>query len=184
MEKFVINLSSDEEFIKELIEPLIETEGFELVKIKITKSHANSTILLFLDKLEADQHITVDNLEFLSRYIGDVLLANSEKSPILNTQYNLEVSSPGLDRPLCKLSHFKNALEKKIKVRTNSYNLVGKLLKISNDAIILEDGSQKLDSLQREKSISFNDINSAQIVYEFKVASRKNQKISKVGESQ
>ena len=86
--------------LQALVEPLTEELGYELVRI-ITIGNVNPTVQIMIDRKDGE-NITVDDCAAVSRAVSALL---DEKDPI-DGRYNLEVSSPGLDRPLTKLEHF------------------------------------------------------------------------------
>lgn len=87
--------------LQDLLEPVITGLGYEVVRI-LTIGQKNPTLQIMIDRLDG-KDITVEDCATVSRTISTVL---DEKDPIKD-QYSLEVSSPGLDRPLTKIEHFK-----------------------------------------------------------------------------
>lgn len=87
--------------LQDLLEPVITGLGYEVVRI-LTIGQKNPTLQIMIDRLDG-KDITVEDCATVSRAVSAVL---DEKDPIKD-QYSLEVSSPGLDRPLTKIEHFK-----------------------------------------------------------------------------
>lgn len=87
--------------LQALLEPVITGLGYEVVRI-LTIGQKNPTLQIMIDRLDG-KDITVEDCATVSRAVSAVL---DEKDPIKD-QYSLEVSSPGLDRPLTKIEHFK-----------------------------------------------------------------------------
>ena len=85
--------------LAEIITPVIEDLGFELVRVRLM-SGKETTLQVMADN--ADGGIDVDNLAEISTAISAVL---DVEDPILD-MYTLEVSSPGIDRPLTRLKDF------------------------------------------------------------------------------
>jgi ribosome maturation factor RimP len=83
----------------EIITPVIEDLGFELVRVRLM-SGKNTILQIMADKPEGG--IEVDDLAKITQAIGAVL---DVEDPILD-EYTLEVSSPGIDRPLTRLKDF------------------------------------------------------------------------------
>ena len=94
-----------------LAEPLCLSEGLELVHIEYQREQGGRTLRVYLDKPGG---ITLDDCAGVSRQLGDILDVS------LDTQapYRLEVSSPGLKRPLGKLEDFKRFSGRRARVRT------------------------------------------------------------------
>lgn len=98
--------------LQDLIEPEVEALGFELVRV-LTVGIQNPTLQVMIDRKDGTD-IIVDDCAKVSRRLSDVL---DEKDPI-ESEYSLEVSSPGLDRPLTKPVHFARFAGYEAKVET------------------------------------------------------------------
>lgn len=99
--------------LADMLEPVIEKLGYETVRI-MTIGQANPTLQIMIDKTDGTE-ICVDDCAKVSRALSEVL---DEKDPIAD-KYNLEVSSPGLDRPLTKPVHFKKFAGNEVKIETD-----------------------------------------------------------------
>lgn len=123
-------------YLQDLIEPVVTQKGYELVRV-LTIGQANPTLQVMIDTLDG-RDVTVDDCAVVSRALSDVL---DEKDPIEN-RYSLEVSSPGLDRPLTKLEHFKRFQGYEIKLETedrveNRKRFKGKIKEVSEQNVVL-----------------------------------------------
>ena len=94
-----------------LADPLCQAEGVELVQVEYQREHGGLTLRLYLDKPGG---ITLDDCANISRQLGDILDVGWDSQ----TPYRLEVSSPGLQRPLGKLNDFKRFEGHQAKIRT------------------------------------------------------------------
>lgn len=99
--------------LQDLLEPIIDELGYEAVRI-ITMGQAHPTLQIMIDRKDGSE-INVEDCAKVSRAVSEVM---DEKDPI-SDQYTLEVSSPGLDRPLTKLEHFKRFSGYEAKVETD-----------------------------------------------------------------
>jgi len=88
-----------EDIVAEIAGPIVERHSFELVDVEFLKEGTNWYLRIYIDKPGG---ITIDDCQIVSEEISDIL---DEKDPI-EQSYFLEVSSPGLDRPLKKDSDF------------------------------------------------------------------------------
>jgi ribosome maturation factor RimP len=79
--------------IVEIVEPLLQTQGFELVELQLQQRQGQWLIRVFAD---AEGGISLEDCRKLSRDIGQAF----DLEDLVPTSYVLEVSSPGLDRPL------------------------------------------------------------------------------------
>ena len=91
---------------EEFLQPVVDEHGFELVDVEYVKEGSNWYLRAYIDK---DGGIAVDDCEVISRILSDWL----DKTDFIEDSYILEVSSPGLGRPLKKEKDFAAALEKK-----------------------------------------------------------------------
>ncbi|MFA7441296.1 MAG: ribosome maturation factor RimP [Sphingomonadaceae bacterium] len=91
---------SDVAHLQRLIEPVVESAGFALVRVAIIGGR-NMTLQVMAEDPETGQ-MTIDQCARLSRRISAML---DEADPI-DAEYSLEVSSPGIDRPLTRLADF------------------------------------------------------------------------------
>lgn len=98
------------ERIKEAVLPFLQQQKIELVELSLRR-HGNKTVLMFL--VERSGGITLDDCVYLNQEISAIL---DKHSDILMESYVLEVSSPGLDRPLVTERDFIRALGKEIQV--------------------------------------------------------------------
>lgn len=143
-------------YLQDLIEPVVKKEGYELVRV-MTIGQANPTLQVMIDTLDG-RDVTVDDCAKVSHALSDML---DEKDPIEN-RYSLEVSSPGLDRPLTKLEHFERFLGYDIKLETeekveNRKRFKGKIAKVADQNVILS-------AEDAEYTIPFATISKAKLV--------------------
>ncbi|MFN8545871.1 MAG: ribosome maturation factor RimP [Candidatus Binatia bacterium] len=96
----------------ELAEPLALARGLELWDVQFRPEGGRVVVRVLLDRSEGG--VTLDDLTRVSRELGDVLDAH-EAVP---GRYHLECSSPGLDRPLVRESHFRRAVGQRVSVRS------------------------------------------------------------------
>ena len=107
-------MSRREEYEKKaesLITPIIEENGFELVDVEYVKEGANMYLRAYIDKPGG---ININDCEKVSRAFSDIL----DKEDFIDDAYILEVSSPGLGRPIKKQKDFKRNLEKEIEFKS------------------------------------------------------------------
>ena len=100
-----------EQQTEDLLLPIIESHGFELVDVEYVKEAGTWYLRAYIDKPGG---ITVDDCEVVSRAFSDIL---DEKDYIEDT-YIFEVSSPGLGRPLKKEKDFARSIGEEVEIRT------------------------------------------------------------------
>lgn len=149
-----------EEVIWKLAEPLVAENGLELIDVEYVKEGAEWYLRLFLDK-EGDEGIDLDDCELISRKFSDVL---EEQDPITQA-YRLEVSSPGIERPLKRTKDFQRFLGEKVQVKTFS-EVEGKKQFIG----ILEEATEETVTVDVDGTritIPRKQIGKANLVWEF-----------------
>ena len=100
--------------LQDMLEPTINRLGFDVVRI-LTIGQKNPTLQIMIERKDRTD-IVVDDCATVSRAVSEIL---DEKDPI-DDRYNLEVSSPGLDRPLTILEHFQRFVGYDAKIETTA----------------------------------------------------------------
>ena len=98
-----------EQKTEEYLTPIVEEYGFELVDVEYVKEGSNWYLRAFIDKPGG---ITINDLEGVSRKLSDLL----DEEDFISDAYILEVSSPGLGRPLKKDRDFDRSIGEEIEV--------------------------------------------------------------------
>lgn len=94
----------------ELVEPYLEERSFELVDLEYVKEAGNWYLRIYIDK---EGGITVDDCEVISRLMSDAL----DVEDYIDESYILEVSSPGLGRPLKKDRDFQRSIGEAVEIK-------------------------------------------------------------------
>jgi len=119
-----------------LVEPVCEAEGIELVHIEYQTESAGRILRCYIDRPGG---VTLDDCVDISRQISDLLDVYTDHE----SRYRLEVSSPGLERPLGRRSDYNRFKGKEVKIRTaealaGQKNFTGILGGIQDDEVLLE----------------------------------------------
>lgn len=130
--------SSEDEQLERLAEGVLERMGFELVELEKAGHRARPIVRLRIDRPDSEpgRGVTVDECARVSREIEAVLEAQED----LPASYILEVSSPGVERPLRKRRDFERSIGRRIAVRGfepligGSKRLEGELLAVEGMA--------------------------------------------------
>lgn len=144
--------------ISQLIEPILDEMDVELVDIEYLSYHGRWIVRIYVDK---EGGITVDDCARVSREIDEII----DIKDVIPHAYVLEVSSPGLNRPLKKDKDFQRAVGKKIKARISvplkgRRHFTGYLKDFRNGTLYLEVEDNPV-------SLSLRDVEKANLVYEF-----------------
>jgi ribosome maturation factor RimP len=122
--------------IQKLVEPYFREQGVELVELALKGSPRRRLLRIYVDRPEG---ITIDQCAGLSRGLADIL---DTYDPIEGT-YVLEVSSPGLDRPLKSDRDFQRALGKDVRMQVEGRGeLRGRLAAAEGDGLTIQTGDE------------------------------------------
>lgn len=130
-----IALAKFEDQLATMLRPAVEQTGKELLGVEFISGGKNSVLRLYIDHANG---ITVDDCAEVSHQVSAIL---DVEDPI-STEYNLEVSSPGVDRPLFSLAHYQQVVGETVAVKlaiplNGRRNFKGQLTAIENDQLIL-----------------------------------------------
>ena len=114
---------STEARVKDLVTMVIDREGYELVDVEFVTEHGRAILRMYVDTVppgDETHGITVDDCSHLSRIVSDLLDVEEAENSIsgIGGKYNLEISSPGLFRPLTKPAHFDRVVGQRVRVKT------------------------------------------------------------------
>lgn len=149
------------EELRTLIEPIVEDAGFELVDVQLARGGKPWMLKVTIDTPECDGRVSVDGCAAVSRELGSQL----DVAEPIKADYRLEVSSPGLDRPLTREKDFVSACGREVRIETRQpisgrRRFRGILVRFEADVAAIEvDGS--------EVEISFAEVSKAKTVYQF-----------------
>lgn len=151
-------MSQFHEKLNALLEPAVEALGFELLGVEFVRAGKHSTLRVYIDHPDG---ISVDNCADVSHQVSAVL---DVEDPI-STEYNLEVSSPGMDRPLFKAPHYEAALGEVVTIRLripqdNRRNFKGQVLKVDNGMLTVKVDNQDFE-------LAIDNIEKANLVPQF-----------------
>lgn len=133
---------------EELVMPIIEENNFELVDVEYVKEGGSFFLRVYIDK---EGGITVDDCEIVSRQLSDLL----DEKDFIPGAYILEVSSPGLDRPLKKEKDFARSLQKEVDVKlykplNKEKEYRGILIDYDEEKVVLELEEEETIEIQRD----------------------------------
>jgi len=103
-------LASLEERLTEMLAPSVEDLGYELVGIEYVRAGKHSTLRIYIDQEEG---ILVDDCAAVSRQVSAIM---DVEDPITN-EYTLEVSSPGMERPLFNAAQYAAFVGEEVKIQ-------------------------------------------------------------------
>lgn len=144
--------------LRRLLEPVVSDLGYELLLIELIGS-GQRILRLYID---APGGVNLDDCELVSRNVSAVLDVDD---PIAGT-YNLEVSSPGIERPLVREDHFRNHVGERVKVRLvknvlGRKRFTGVLAQVVDGGVVVEVDGEPYE-------LAYDDIESARLAPEFR----------------
>lgn len=147
---------SNKEQVLAVITPAIESLGFYIEDITISSAGKRSMLTVIVD---GDTHLSLDQVTVATKAISEIV----ENLPTLgNNPFTLEVTSPGLDRPLTKPRHWRKNKDRLIKIILNDGEEINGRIKESTENSVSVD----------EQVINFADIKRATLEIEFKKDSK------------
>jgi ribosome maturation factor RimP len=125
--------------IEEVIQPVLRDHGLELVDLDWRGVRPRGVLRVFVDKMGG---VRLADCERLSRELGDIL----DVAGMIEGAYDLEVSSPGLDRTLRKEREFRWALGKPVRCWVaGGAEFAGRLAKVEDERLVLERAGQRVE---------------------------------------
>ncbi len=154
-----------EDKLLNIVEDYLKNSIYELVQLIYQKEGSSWVIRIFIDKPEG---ISLDDCTSVSRGLSPIL-DELDKELNLPDNYSLEVSSPGLDRPLVKLSDFERfkGNDVKIVLKKPQKNIDDKRIRYKGILKGVVENSVLLQLDESEVLISFGLIEKANIIYKF-----------------
>lgn len=161
--------------LRELIEPIAEANGFELVDVMLQRGRPPWLLRITLDTPSGDGRIPVDQCARVSREVESHL----DASDTIERSYRLEVSSPGLDRVLAREKDFAACCGSEVSLETRRplegrRRFRGRLERFEDDVAWL-----RVDGV--ELAVPFAEVAKAKRIYEITTADFNESKSSKEG---
>ena len=150
--------------ISTVVERVVQGMDYELVDVEWKHEHGQWILRVFIDRRAGatDPNVSVDDCANVSHELSAVL----DVSEVIAPAYSLEVSSPGLDRPLKKEADFRRFVGQKARIRTrhpvgeNRRNFSGRLVAVESGKVRIDVGDQVCE-------VPVDDVEKANLVYEF-----------------
>lgn len=144
-----------------MIEPIVEDHGLELVDVHAGSGPRMRTLRVTVDTPAGDGRVPVEGCAVLSRELETAL----DAADAVPGSYRLEVSSPGLDRPLAREKDFAAALGRQVRLETRR-PLDGRR-RFRGRLVAFAGGLARLEVDGRQVAIPFGEVARANAVYEF-----------------
>ncbi|ARF57707.1 ribosome maturation factor RimP [Streptomyces gilvosporeus] len=159
--------TTQNERLRGLLEPLVAARDLDLEEIEVTPAGRRRVLRIVVD---SDDGVQLDDCAAVSREVSQAL---DESDVMGGAPYTLEVTSPGADRPLTELRHYRRAVGRLVKARlSDGGELVARIVSVDEDGLDLEVPGVK-GRKPTERRIAFDEIERARVELEF---SRKDEK--------
>ena len=147
------------------IEPVLEDHGLELVDVETKGGRAPWTLRVIVDTPEGDGRVSVERCAEVSREIGTQL----DAADLMRGRYTLEVSSPGVERPLVRLRDYRRFAGREVRLKgygplvEGSKTVEGELLGLADE----EEGVVAVRVDEQRVEVPVSSIASAHLVYDW-----------------
>ncbi|GAA2671161.1 ribosome maturation factor RimP [Actinoplanes palleronii] len=150
-----IDLTAARAKLRALVEPVVTAAGYDLEDLTLTRAGRRFVVRVLVD---TDGGVGLDDVAIVSREISAVLDAADESGgELLAGEYQLEVGSPGVDRPLTEPRHWRRNTGRLVAVN----GLTGRVLRTDDTGVTLD-----VDGAERE--VAWADLGSGKVQIEFK----------------
>ena len=149
-------MKTEEKIIEEILVSEIQNLGYRLIRVKVLREN-NLTLQIMIDKNHGSE-VTVEDCEIVSRKVSPLLDVDCP----IKDEYFLEVSSPGIDRPLISSSDFDNYIGFDARIEMNT--MVGGRKKFKGKLMGMEKDMVKILAGDVFYELSYNDIFRAKLI--------------------
>lgn len=127
--------------VQEIIEPVLTGAGYDLEDLTVRQAGRRHQLRITVD---GDGGVSLDVIADLSRAIADALdAAEAQGQEVVPGEYQLEVSSPGVDRPLTEPRHWRRAVGRMVSVKVHGAMVTGRLTAADATGVTLEIAEKK-----------------------------------------
>jgi ribosome maturation factor RimP len=137
--------------LRAVVEPVVVAAGYDLEELTVSQAGRRSVVRIVVDR---DGGVDLDAVAEVSRAVSAAL---DEAESIGSSPYVLEVTSPGVDRPLTEPRHWHRNVGRMV----NAGHVTGRIREVTDDGVVIDDNGEV-------ETISFADLPAGRIVVEFK----------------
>lgn len=141
--------------LREVLHDHLEASGLDLEDVEVSTAGRRRLIRVLVDK---DGGVTLDEIAVATKVIGELL---DERANLDDSPYTLEVTSPGVDRPLTAPRHWRRNVHRLVKIRLGSGDeLVGRIIETTESGATVDVNGDN-------RQIAYADVATAQVEIEF-----------------
>ena len=145
------------EHLMEVLTPVVAGTGYDLEDVTVTSAGRRSLVRVIVD---SDSGVDLDAVADVSRAVSDALDADTPGGSAFSGPYVLEVSSPGVDRPLTEPRHWRRAIGRLVQVTVAEKQLTGRVT-------AAEDAGVTLDVDGQPREIGWSELGKGKVQIEF-----------------
>lgn len=144
--------------VRALLDPIVAAHGVDLETVTVSKAGARSVVRVVIDR---DGGLDLDAVAEVSQSINAAL--DADEDLIRGGAFVLEVTTPGVDRPLTEPRHWRRAAGRLVKVtRKSGGSTVGRIVELTPDAVVLADPDSGVAT-----EVAFDEVSRAVVQVEF-----------------
>ncbi|MDQ1493831.1 MAG: ribosome maturation factor RimP [Actinomycetota bacterium] len=148
-----------------LLAPVVEDTGLDLEAVAVTRQGRRSEVRVLVDK---DGGVSLDDVALVSHAISSTLDLPVADAILGSAAYVLEVSSPGVERPLSEPRHWRRAVGRLVRVGlTSGDDVTGRIIAADADGVRLAVAGKKPGSTPSERHFGFDEIGPGRVQVEF-----------------
>jgi ribosome maturation factor RimP len=144
--------------LNELVKPLVEDLGYEFVGLEYNSNPKNSVLRIYIDH---ENGVGIDDCETVSREVAALLDVNDP----IKGHYNLEISSPGLDRPLFTPAHYRQFTGNEVQI--NLFAPQDGRRRFSGPILGADENGVRVEQDGSEVTLDFGNIAKAKLVPDY-----------------
>ncbi|NUS72793.1 MAG: ribosome maturation factor RimP [Corynebacteriales bacterium] len=129
--------------IREVAEPVVVAAGYDIEDFTVSQAGRRAVVRIVVDR---DGGVTLDEVAELSSQVSAALDASDGDADLVGPEpYTLEVSSPGVDRPLTQLRHWRRNIDRLVATSVEGKPVTGRILAVDGEQVTLD-----IDGVQRQ----------------------------------
>jgi ribosome maturation factor RimP len=145
-----------------VVSPVVAESGYELEEVTVSRAGRREVVRVIVDS-PSDGGISLDAIAEVSRRVSAALDASESAAGIGAAPYTLEVTSPGVDRPLTEPRHWRRSLGRLVSVRHSDRSLTGRVVAADSE----QDGSVTLTVDGRDEQLPYGELGPGRVQVEF-----------------
>lgn len=151
-------MATIEQRLTDMLEPAVDALDFELLGVEFISAGKHSVLRIYIDH---ENGITVDDCAVVSHQVSAIL---DVEDPI-SSEYNLEVSSPGMERPLFKAEHYEKVIGEELFMQLRMP--VENRRKWTGILVAVESGIVTLEVESKQQRIALSNVKKAHVIPQF-----------------